>query len=52
MTPPPDTGTATLDLAKPRLAHLISTTFALSIAISIAAAVAIVAAGIWLERLN
>jgi hypothetical protein len=52
MTPPTDTGNAALELEKPTMAQLISTTFMLSIGISIAAAVAIVAAGIWLERLN
>lgn len=47
-----ETHAASLQTDKPRLAHLISTTFALSIGISIAAAAMLVAAGMWLERLN
>lgn len=52
MTSHTETREAAVAIERPRLGHLISTTFALSIGISIAVGVMLVAAGMWLERYN
>lgn len=52
MTPRDETHATVLAPASPGIAHLISTAVALSLGISMAAAAMLVAAGIWLERLN
>lgn len=52
MTSRDKTHEAVLEPAAPGIAHLISTAVALSLGISMAAAAMLIAAGIWLERLN